>query len=198
MLDHSGSTLPYCVQYAFPQDMDAASTLSSLGCASSTLAANILVLATPDAGFADSSSQGDTDPSILEPGNTQSAVPSTASMSPNAPTASSISGGSSGFGGSTTTTQETNTDSVLSGAAIAGIVVAGIIILILIAISTCCWIKWNRRRRAKTDWIQGHGGPGHVPIEPTVFSGETELVERPQRTSDWAASQYRATGRVPL
>ena len=192
-LDHSESALPHCVQYAFPQDLDAASTLSSLSCASSALDANILVLATPDAGFSgSSSSQVD-----VEPGNTQSGVPSTVSTSPNLPTASSISGGSDGFGGSTTTTQKTDSHPVLSGAAIAGIVVAGIIIFVLIAVSTCCWMKWNRRRRAKTDWVQGHDGPGHVPVEATVFSGETELVERPQRTAEWAASQYRATGRIP-
>ena len=179
--------------------MDAASTLYSLGCASSTLAANILVLATPDAGFSGSgNSQGDADRSILDPGNTQSVAPSTDSISPNVPTASSIGGGSSGFGGSTATTQEKDTRSVLSGAAIAGIVVAGIIILVLIAISTCCWRKWSNRRRDKIDSIQGYHGPGHVPIDPTVYSGETELVERPQCSSEWAACQYRATGRVPL
>ena len=196
--ERSDSVAPYCVQYAAPIDLTASVTAYSAACTSASLDANILVLQSPGAAAGDggSDSIASSTPDFVITSTTSSIqVVTTPADLDNSDTEPSSGDGSENSVNDPS--PQNTTDSVLSKAAIVGIVVAGIVVLVLILLGSWCCYRCVRRRERQTDAVQGHQGPGQMPIEGTVYSGETETTDHSGRTSNWVAQQYQTRGYVP-
>ncbi|WPH02327.1 Hypothetical protein R9X50_00519000 [Acrodontium crateriforme] len=187
-----GSEAPFCVTYQLSSSLDAATTINSLGCA--TTSGPILVLGSiTNAGSGGTTTQQTAQPSVVNTiassTNVFTSPITTIGSTTTDSTAIDSTTTRSTTTGSTTTGSTTNFESSSTGASttkvhvsttvIVVIVVLGIVLLAVIGLGICICQKCMRRRRTESYQTRVPSGPGEFEPEPT------ELSDSVSRTSHW-------------